>query len=145
MTTKAEPAEKWRILLIDDSEAILDQARAALEGAGYDVVATDKAVGASRHLSGIDLVILDFHMPGFDGKDVVESMRRTMARDAKHKRLIYLYTSDEQIAGTHRALGFDGCFTDKGNVAKLLVQVEAVFRLLRMRGIAAKIKNALDT
>jgi hypothetical protein len=57
---------------------------------------------------------------------------------------MYLYTSDEEATRQHRAMGFDGCFTDKGDMRALLEQVDAVFRLLQMRGIASRIRGALD-
>ena len=132
-----------RIVIIDDSELVLDQSRAVLVAAGYDVIATSQTVGASRHLGSADLVIIDLHMPGFDGQDMVQSMRKSI-RGMKRPCLMYLYTSDEEAAGAHRTMGFDGCFTDKGDPRALVEQVHAVFRLLQMRGIAGRIRDALD-
>jgi DNA-binding response OmpR family regulator len=132
-----------RIVIIDDSELVLGQSRAVLVAAGYDVIATSQTVGASRHLATADLVIIDLHMPGFDGRDMVQSMRNSI-RGSKRPCLMYLYTSDEEAAGDHRAMGFDGCFTEKGDPRALVEQVGAVFRLLQMRGIAGRIRSALD-
>jgi two-component system NtrC family sensor kinase len=143
MTIPRAADDRRRILIIDDSEAILEPLRAALVSAGYDVIATSQAVGASRYLASTDLVIIDFHMPGFDGKDMVESMRKSM-HGAKRHCLLYLYTSDEEVTRSYRTLGFDGCFTDKGDRRMLVEQVDAVFRLLRMRGIAGRIRGALE-
>jgi DNA-binding response OmpR family regulator len=135
--------QQGRILLVDDSELLLEQAASALKGAGYDVVTTSMAVGASRHLSGCDLVIIDFHMPGFDGSDLVRSMRQGM-RATQKRCLLYLYTSDENASREFRQLGFDGCFAGKGDLRELLTQVGAVFRLLAMRGIAGRVRKALE-
>ncbi|HZU84520.1 MAG TPA: response regulator [Polyangiaceae bacterium] len=132
-----------RILVVDDSELMLEQAAAALRSAGYDVVTTSKTVGASRHLAGSDLAIIDFHMPGFDGADLVQSMREAMRQANKHC-LLYLYTSDEAVAGNFRKLGFDGCLLNKGDMRDLVAQVGAVFRLLHMRGIAGRVRKALE-
>jgi DNA-binding response OmpR family regulator len=143
MPDSGTPAERRRIVIVDDSELILEQSRAVLAAAGYDIVTTTQTVGASRHLRTADLVIIDLHMPGFDGKDVVESMRKAM-QGLKPRPLMYLYTSDEEAAPSHRSMGFDGCFTDKGDPRALLEQVNAVFRLLQMRHIAGRIRNALN-
>ena len=49
---------------------------------------------------------------------------------------IYLYTSDPSIS---RALpGFDGCFSKKGDDEALLAQVDAAFRLRRVRAAASR-------
>jgi two-component system OmpR family response regulator len=144
MKSQGPKEEPRRILIIDDSETILEQARMVLTGAGYDVIATSQTVGASRHLAASDLAIIDFHMPGFNGKDMVESMRSSESiRGTKHRCLLYLYTSDEEAGRSHRLWGFDGCFTEKGDARELLEQVAAVFRLLRMRGIAGRVREAL--
>src|SRR5215471_7890473 len=99
--------EKRRIVIIDDSEMVLNQTKDALTAAGYDVVATSQTVGASRLLAAADLVIIDLHMPGFDGKNLVESMRRAIGATlpppapndekgsrapSKRRCLMYLYT-----------------------------------------------------
>jgi DNA-binding response OmpR family regulator len=139
----AQSTQRGRILLVDDSELLLEQAASALKGAGYDVVTTSMAVGASRHLSGCDLAIIDFHMPGFDGSDLVTSMRQAM-RTAQKRCLFYLYTSDEDAAQGFRQLGFDGCFAGKGDLRDLVTQVGAVFRLLAMRGIAGRVRKAFE-
>jgi DNA-binding NarL/FixJ family response regulator len=151
--------EKRRVVIIDDSELVLEQTRAVLTAAGYEVVTTSQTVGASRLLASADLVIVDLHMPGFDGRNLIESMRRAIevsvppastpedeqrVRATKRRCLMYLYTSDEEAASAYREMGFDGCFSDKGDTQALLEQVDAVFRLLQMRGIANRIRGALD-
>jgi CheY-like chemotaxis protein len=55
---------KPSILIIDDSEAVLAQAKSALAAVGFDVVATTQTVGVAQHLSSCDLVLIDYFMPG---------------------------------------------------------------------------------
>jgi hypothetical protein len=55
--------------------AVREDIRRVLEGAGFDVVASSQTVGAARHLRSIDLVILDYHMPGITGESVGLSLR----------------------------------------------------------------------
>lgn len=125
-------SDKGRILIIDDSEVVLSQMERALSADGYQVTTTAQSVGAARHLVHADLVILDFHMPGIDGQQVLESMRAA-TRNAERKPIIYLYTTDRELAGRYRALGFDGAFTEKGDTAALVRQVAAAFRLIKLR------------
>ena len=123
-----------RILLIDDSEAVLARVSATLTAAGYDVVTTSQTVGAGRLLPGCDLVVIDYHMPGIDGRAVLESLRAAVQAWSK-KPLFYLYTSDKPLASQYRRLGFDGAFTDKGDLGKLARQVDAALRLVRLKAL----------
>jgi two-component system OmpR family response regulator len=121
-----------RILIIDDSEVVLSQLKQQLTSAGYEVVTTSQTVGTGRFLRGTDIVILDFHMPGMDGSHVLESLRAA-CRDMDTKPSFYLYTTDRNVAASYRALGFDGAFTEKGDAAALLRQLQAAYRLVKLR------------
>ena len=125
-------SEAKRILVIDDSQVMLDRIRTALTCAGYDVTATTQIIGNARYLASCDLLIIDYHMPGLNGDSVVESMR-TIAHSTKNKSKLFLYTSDEKIASNFRQLGFDGAFWGKGDESVLVRQVAALFRTLEMR------------
>lgn len=127
-----------KILIIDDSEVMLTRIRRALEADGYEVSATSRAVGNARHIPSTDLCIIDFHMPGIDGGTVISSLK-SAAKSGGHACLFYLYTSDPAIAKDYQKLGFDGCFTDKGNEEALVRQVRAVFRMLQMRALKKKV------
>ncbi len=128
-----------RVLCIDDSELLLDRVRAALEPQGYEVVTTSQTVGAARHLSGCGLVIIDLHMPGFDGTAVLESLRQGLAAHPNaNVPLFYLYSSSGAVAADWSKLGFDGVFTRKGDEQALVPQVDAAFRRLKLREIAAR-------
>lgn len=124
-----------RILVIDDSEVVLSRIKAALTAAGFDVTTTTQTVGAARHLRGCDLVIVDYHMPGLDGGAVVASLRAA-AQSADRPPGFYIYTTDAVVAANYAALGFDGVFTRKGDLAALPPQVEAAFRLARLRRLS---------
>ncbi|HEY1536389.1 MAG TPA: response regulator [Polyangiaceae bacterium] len=130
-------AEAKRILVIDDSEVMLDRIRRVLIGAGYEVIATAQIVGNARYLASCDLIIIDYHMPGLSGDSVVASMR-TIAHSTKNKSKLFLYTSDEKVASNYRELGFDGAFWGKGDESVLVRQVAAVFRTLEMRAALAR-------
>jgi two-component system OmpR family response regulator len=119
---------KQAILVIDDSTAMLGEVKLALASAGYEVVTTTQTVGSARHLGHCDLVILDYLMPGIDGGSVLASLRSATEAHGRSV-LFYLYTSDAAIAARYRQLGFDGCFTEKGDMQSLVRQVRSAFRL----------------
>jgi CheY-like chemotaxis protein len=119
-----------RILVIDDSWAVLDAMRRALTAEGYEVhVATDLPT-AARYVRSADLAIVDFHMPGLDGKSILVALKAAL--DSEHRCLFYLYTSDPEAARRAREYGFDGSFMKKGDSALLGYQVGAVFRTIRL-------------
>jgi len=70
------PEKKKRlILVIDDEETVLDVSRAYLEQAGFTVVtAEDGRRGLEvfkEQEAAVDCIILDFTMPGMDGREVL--------------------------------------------------------------------------
>lgn len=121
-----------KILVIDDSEVVLERVKRALTMAGHEVIATTNIVGNARHLPSCDLVIIDYHMPGLDGPAVLASMR-SVAHSMKNTCPFFLYTSYENVARNYVALGFDGVLTHKGDELALVHQVASVFRTMDMR------------
>jgi CheY-like chemotaxis protein len=66
------------ILCIDDNRSALEIHRALLESKGYRVLtALDGLTGiALSRLESIDVVVLDFSMPGMDGDQVAQVLMR---------------------------------------------------------------------
>jgi DNA-binding response OmpR family regulator len=124
-----------RVLVIDDSESMLEAISGGLSAAGFSVIATSQTVGAARHLKTCDLVIVDFHMPGLDGATVLESLKSASDRSGAHCMFL-LYTSDPAEARRYRTHGFDGPLTNKGDIRALVRQVQAYMRMVRARGAA---------
>lgn len=128
------------ILVVDDSEVLLDRIKQRLEQADYVVITTTQTVGAARHLRTTNLVIIDWHMPGISGGEVLESFRAASAGSAT-RPLFYLYTSDHVAAKEAKKLGFDGSFVDKGNDESLVNQVAAALRIAKLKARAATAKQ----
>jgi len=122
------------VLIIDDSAVILDNAKRVLEAEGYRVTTTSQTVGAARHLVDCDLALIDFHMPGFNGGAVIQSLRGASTASGR-TCLFYLFTSDQEVAKDYASMGFDGSLTGKGDDGALLRGVRAAFRVLQMRAM----------
>jgi DNA-binding NarL/FixJ family response regulator len=126
------------IVVIDDSYLILDRISERLSAEGYHVRTTTGQGAAMKLVSHADLAIIDFHMPGIDGAEMLISLRQ---HHPQNPCLYYLYTSDRDVATRYERLGFDGAFLRKGEEAALVPQVDAVFRTIRMRKLAQKLRD----
>jgi len=69
---------KPKIVVIDDSEIVLEVTRGALEGAGFDVVTHDRPVGCVALIlhEKPDLVLMDVNMPGLSGDTIVSVLAK---------------------------------------------------------------------
>jgi len=121
-----------KVLVIDDSEMVLERVKSRLQRESYEVATTSQPVGAARHLLLCDLVILDFHMPGMNGQEVLRSLKMLGASSGAAP-LYFLYTSDKALSRGYRELGFDGTLTNKGDDEALVQQVAVALRLAKLR------------
>ena len=121
-----------KVLVIDDSEMVLERVKSRLQRESYEVATTSQPVGAARHLLLCDLVILDFHMPGMNGQEVLRSLKMLGASSGATP-LYFLYTSDKVLSRGYRELGFDGTLTNKGDDEALVQQVAVAVRLAKLR------------
>jgi len=72
-------ADEHRILVVDDEETIRDACNQVLTKAGYDChTAVDGIEGLHlAHQLAPDIVLLDLMMPGIDGLDALDQIRKT--------------------------------------------------------------------
>lgn len=130
MTT--QPA---RILVADDDAHIVELVALYLERAGYDVLRAadgDEALaGALEHHP--DLVILDVMMPGRDGLQVCQVLRRQS--DLPILLLSARAADLDRIAGLR--LGADDYVTKPFNPDELVARVEAILRRSRPEAVGA--------
>ncbi len=100
MDISAQPAA--RILLIEDDERLAQLVAEALRKASYTVTVCGDGLGgeALMRQEPFDLVLLDGHLPGKDGFDVLRDTRRDFAG-----RIVMLTARDDDI---DQVLGLEG-------------------------------------
>jgi len=140
MTAVGQVDGAGRVVVVDDSWLILEQIRVCLTGSGYQVRTTTAPDTAARLARTADLCIVDFHMPGMNGNEVVQGLRRAL--QTGDVCLFYLYTTDRDEAARYALHGFDGAFLKKGDEGALVPQVDAVFRTVRMKRLAQRMRSA---
>lgn len=105
------------ILCVDDEATGLSVRKALLEAQGYRVLAAESGPIALSLFSKepIDLVVLDYSMPGMEGHDVAEAMKRRKP----HVPIIMLSAYVDLPAKTLAIV--DACVT-KGDPSLLFLQ-----------------------
>ncbi|MDY7041817.1 MAG: response regulator [Chloroflexota bacterium] len=96
--------EPKRILIVDDESKVAFFLREGLEGLGerYEVISTDSAENALLELaaSSFDLIVTDFRLPGLNGLQLIEHLRKS--NPTTRTILITAYGSDEVEAAAYR-------------------------------------------
>jgi DNA-binding response OmpR family regulator len=87
-----------RVLVIDDDDAVLGLLEFSLKRAGYEVFsAIDGSLGLQAFKKhDPNLVIVDLAMPGMDGYQVIEEMRK-IAGEGKSVPVIILTAHDQDV------------------------------------------------
>jgi DNA-binding response OmpR family regulator len=115
-----------RILVVDDTEAILDAVTDALAAEGFEVqgVSDGKVALETAQAEPFDLVILDLMLPGLSGTEICRRLRAESpvpiimltARDAEADRVLGL------------EIGADDYITKPFSEVELLSRVRAILR-----------------
>jgi DNA-binding response OmpR family regulator len=115
-----------RILLVDDSELMLEMAMSALEDQGYEVeMASNLGELEQKRLSGtFDLVLMDVQMPEAFGDDVAAVLRDVRGMDAP----IYLLSSldDEELRRRADEAGLQGFIPKREGMGNLVRRVKEI-------------------
>ncbi|WP_177154443.1 MULTISPECIES: response regulator transcription factor [Actinosynnema] len=115
-----------RVLVVEDDPTIADSVAARLRAEGFEVlVAHDGPSGVERALGeGVDLVVLDVMLPGFDGLEVC---RRVQARRAVPV-LMLTARGEETDLLVGLAVGADDYLTKPFSLRELAARVHALLR-----------------
>lgn len=117
------------ILVVDDEEHIVELISYNLENAGYAVVKADSGEKALEKLGSrrIDLVVLDWMLPGMEGIEVLKQIRRS---EQWKKMPIILLTAknDETSKIVGLEVGADDYLGKPFSVHELLARIKALLR-----------------
>jgi len=121
------PSGEGRILVVDDEPHIRRVLTAVLTGYGYEVMtAKDGLEGlAVLQEAVVDLVILDFMMPGANGLEILAKIRSDPVRS---KTPVIILTAKGQDTDREAALagGADDFLTKPFSPKKLLARIQEI-------------------
>jgi CheY-like chemotaxis protein len=114
-----------KVLVADDKDTGRELVRTVLEKSGHQVFEAsdgEAAVAEARRIHP-DLIILDIHMPGLDGFEVIEQLRR---EDSFTATPIIALTASAMMGDRERAMaaGFTGYITKPISLGALRAEVE---------------------
>jgi DNA-binding response OmpR family regulator len=129
----------WRILVIDDDDAVRTCTRALLARAGFDsedAPCADSGLAAA-HASRPDLILLDLRMKDVDGIDALQRLR---ADPSLRSIAIAAYSGFVPLFGESRlrTLGFDELIYKPLNFSELLANVLAILDRPRPPALSAE-------
>ena len=113
------------ILLVDDDPLIRQLGRELLEHLGFEVKTAAEATLALEvfhRLAGVDLVILDYQLPGMDGYQLFQELRR---RDAGVRVLMASGFLSAQEAARLQHSGVLGIIYKPYRLAELQQRIQA--------------------
>ncbi|MCH2190370.1 MAG: response regulator transcription factor [Gammaproteobacteria bacterium] len=132
--------EKFKILVVEDEQAILTGLIDVLVFHGYEVdAASEGNEGLRKAMTGqFDLVLLDVMLPGINGFEICNAIRE----QDKQQAIIMLTakgTDDDIVQGLQ--FGADDYVTKPFSVAQLVLRIQAV---LRRSSVAIQNQSRID-
>jgi CheY-like chemotaxis protein len=102
------PAERKRVLIVDDDEDLRDVMQEVILGLGFDALQASNAEDAVELAShgGIDIVLIDLSLPLVDGFEIARRLRAT-ERAASARLVALTGYSDAQSRKSAEEAGFD--------------------------------------
>jgi CheY-like chemotaxis protein len=115
---------KPKVVVIDDSEIVLEVTRGALEGAGFDVVTHDRPAGCVALIlhEKPELVLMDVNMPGLGG-DTIVSVLGKAAPTSDTVVLLHSSLSAEVLRAKAATAGAHGFIQKSGDLFGLVREV----------------------
>ena len=112
------------ILVVDDSELLLDISQTALEHAGYRTLGARTVAQLEQRLAGesVDLILLDVQMPELFGNDLVGVLR---SRGVGAPIYLYSCLDDVELEALATAAGAAGYISKSDGLASLVQRVRA--------------------
>ena len=128
-------ARKPKIVVIDDSEIVLEVTRGALESAGYDVVTHDRPAGCVALIlhEKPELVLMDVNMPGLGG-DTIVSVLAKAAPTSDTIVLLHSSLSAEVLRSKATIAGAHGFLQKSGDLFGLVREVNRWLKRVNSSG-----------
>ena len=118
------------VAIVDDDPRLLELLEDLLESAGYVARSFSSAESLlASGLSGVDVLITDIGMPGMDGFEL-----RDLVKKARPELPVFLITGRHEIADQDRAQGISGFFRKPFDAEALLAAVGDALRNRKMEG-----------
>jgi DNA-binding response OmpR family regulator len=122
---------KKRVLVVDDSEIVLEKAREALSDRGYDVDTALSAAAADRYIysaSRPDIIILDVMMPLLDGDQKAKMLKAD--RSTRNIPILLLSSkTEDELARLAEASGSDGYIRKPFTFREMIERIEMTLSL----------------
>ncbi len=127
------------ILIVDDEKAILELLKATLQNEGYRILSTTNGTDALQIVlkEKPDIMILDIMMPGIDGFEVLQRIRKYS--DMPIIMLSARYEMEDKVKSLN--LGADDYITKPFNTVELTARVNAVLRRTKKEVITVNISD----
>lgn len=115
--------DNQRILLIDDSELVVEAIREGLEGDQVDVEAVVNlgAIDKSQSLDRFDLILIDVQMPEMFGDDVAMVLRK--GRSVASPILLVSSLPESELAARASEAGVDGYISKRRGIDGVLDEI----------------------
>jgi len=113
-----------KILVLDDSEIVLNMTSLALTEAGYEVLAASSLVEFDQILSRVepDLILTDIKMPEISGDDVCRVLKQKY-----HTKLIpivlFSTLEEKELAALAERAGADGFVSKNSGVEEIVKRI----------------------
>jgi putative two-component system response regulator len=133
-----------RVLIVDDNPNNIEVAQQILEGAGYTQFLSTREPDSVEHLCDAwhpDLLLLDLHMPGLSGYQVLAQLRDRI-REPENLPVLVM-TADGTLEACHRALSMGA----RDFITKPVDQIELLLRvrnLLQTRHLQHQLQDRND-
>ncbi len=124
-----EPKQPKKILVVDDDVALCKLMASVLESAGYKTATAFSGEGALElfRAEHPDLILLDFAMPGMNGFEVVDAVRRLESPDQRAIIVFITAYSQAYLVSVDFHVGVDGCLTKPIAPADLVSHIDDLF------------------
>jgi len=127
----------FKVMVVDDDPVSIEITHAFFESCGYEVVSRDHALGTTAAIvrARPDVVLLDIHMPGLRGDELLKTIRERdlLSKGPPPEFIFYSGSPAEDLARIVEETGALGAIEKTGNLGEFAAAFDALVRPLRKR------------